>query len=89
VRGMLRKRVGARGTSWQLLVHVVDPTTGQRRQLSRTARVATRREAERELGAFVTEVEQGVVRTERRTVADLLGDAHKAGRGRSITTLRE
>jgi integrase len=91
MRGTLRKRVGPRGTSWQLIVRVVDPTTGQRRQLARTVRLATRREAERELRAFVTEFEEGAVRAERRTVAGLL-DAwheHKAGRGRSITTLRE
>jgi integrase len=53
--------------------------------------VATRREAERELRAFVTEVEEGAVQAERRTVAELLDQwlEHKAGRGRSITTLRE
>ena len=88
---MRRKRDGPRGTSWQLLVHVVDPTTGQRRQLARSVRVPTRREAERELRAFVTEVETGAIRAERSTVPELLDawHAHKAGRGRSVTTLRE
>jgi hypothetical protein len=91
MRGTLRKRVGPRGTSWQLIVRVVDPTAGQRRQLSRTVRLATRREAERELRAFVSEVEGGAERADRRTVAELLDawHAHQAGRGRSITTLRE
>lgn len=71
MRGTIDKRVGKMGVSYRVRVELSpDPVTGKRRYRAETYR--TRKEAEKRLRAWVTEIENGVtVDPMRFTVADL------------------
>ena len=70
-----------RGPSWQLIVHAGrDPVTGKKRYVSRTVK-GSKREAERSLAAFVTEVGHGVPADTVTTVGELLDAWFAQARG--------
>ena len=61
-----------RGSSWQLIVHAGrDPVTGKKRYVSRTVK-GTKRQAQRELAALVTQVGHGIPTDTATTVGQLL-----------------
>jgi len=86
VTGFMRQR----GPSWQLIVHAGrDPVTGKKRYVSRSVK-GSKREAERALAAFVTEVGHGVPADTVTTVGELLDAWLAQARGDfSPSTVRE
>jgi integrase len=90
VRGYLRQRPGRPEGYWELTVEAPrDPTTGQRRRVTRGYR-GTKREAERALSKLVSEVDAGRQTQKRGTLGDLLEQWLDQAKDRlSPTTVRE
>src|SRR5687767_13494554 len=72
MKGTIERRKGPHGTAYRVRVELpADPVTGERRRASKTA--TTKKEAERLLAEWVTEINRGtVVEPTKVTVAELL-----------------
>jgi integrase len=76
MRGHIRKRTGAKGVAWQVIVTTEpDPITGRARQISATAR--TKRDAETTLTRLLTEVQSGRHNGPDVTMGELLDRWYK------------